>query len=212
MRIINQKHVFVAHQPFNCSLWHKTLGYSRRQVKPLYYPSVFILYSWFTFSVRNTSGYIFPATTLFGYYPSITLCRNFRAANMSPKEMIDNNADDTVNSKAIADPLNKKRRSATSVKTINSDDITDEPTTTRKRRNTSKKNLVEKDEDDDTINESQESNVSTSKKKGKAVSHQILTERDELPKLWNADKAMANGSYSELLGRRVKHKVYHFRI
>ena len=33
-------------------------------------------------------------------------------------------------------------------------------------------------------------------KKVKKVAHQVLTERDELPKLWDATKAEANGSYS----------------
>ena len=32
--------------------------------------------------------------------------------------------------------------------------------------------------------------------KKKAGDHQRVTEREELPKLWNAEKAMENGSYS----------------
>jgi hypothetical protein len=36
----------------------------------------------------------------------------------------------------------------------------------------------------------------SSPRKIKKVAHQVLTERDVLPKLWDADKAIANGSYS----------------
>jgi hypothetical protein len=38
-----------------------------------------------------------------------------------------------------------------------------------------------------------------SPKTKKAAEHQRITDRDEIPKLWNDDMAMANGSYSELL-------------
>jgi hypothetical protein len=38
---------------------------------------------------------------------------------------------------------------------------------------------------------------SPAKKAVKKPAHQVLTERDDLPKLWDAKKAMQNGSYSE---------------
>ena len=34
-------------------------------------------------------------------------------------------------------------------------------------------------------------------KKTKAPAHQVVTDRDEIPKLWDEQKAHANGSYSE---------------
>lgn len=40
-------------------------------------------------------------------------------------------------------------------------------------------------------------NDDQNKKKAKKQQHQILTERDDLPKLWNEQNARANGSYSK---------------
>lgn len=69
-------------------------------------------------------------------------------------------------------------------------------------KGSTKKNGIksEPDEDDGSV-----SSINSKTKKGaakkspakkKAGDHQRVTEREELPKLWNADKAMENGSYS----------------
>lgn len=39
----------------------------------------------------------------------------------------------------------------------------------------------------------------TAPKKNKSPAHQVLTDRDEIPKLWDEEKAKSNGSYSECL-------------
>jgi hypothetical protein len=58
----------------------------------------------------------------------------------------------------------------------------------------------EPDEDDGivspTSSETKKGAAKKSPAKKKAADHQRVTERDELPKLWNAEKAMENGSYS----------------
>jgi hypothetical protein len=115
---------------------------------------------------------------------------------MAPKSTVDKNTEDAVDSNTI--PIPKKRRSTATVKSDNgnSNDIQDDATTTKKRRSTSKKLVVEKDAEG-IVDESQESTTTSSTKKEKVAPHQILTERDELPKLWDTNKAISNGSYSK---------------
>lgn len=47
------------------------------------------------------------------------------------------------------------------------------------------------------IAEAQSKPKSPKAAKEKAVSHQVLTDREKLPKLWDSAKAAANGSYSK---------------
>jgi hypothetical protein len=50
----------------------------------------------------------------------------------------------------------------------------------------------------DTKDTSPEATSPKKAKKTAAPKHQVLTERDEIPKLWDSDKAKQNGSYSKL--------------
>jgi hypothetical protein len=66
----------------------------------------------------------------------------------------------------------------------------------------SKKKVIKSDPDEDdgsvpsTNSKTKKGAAKKSPVKKKAGDHQRVTEREELPKLWNADKAMENGSYS----------------
>jgi exodeoxyribonuclease-3 len=60
------------------------------------------------------------------------------------------------------------------------------------RKPSAKKVPDSKDNDDDNDDEAKKNPP----KKKKAADHQQVTERDELPKLWNAEKAQTNGSYT----------------
>jgi hypothetical protein len=72
---------------------------------------------------------------------------------------------------------------------------------TKEKKKGAEDSVVLTDNNDST---KKKSNVSQSpaKKKAKAADHQRITEKDELPKLWDKEKAKANGSYCEYCTRR----------
>jgi hypothetical protein len=105
---------------------------------------------------------------------------------MAPKVMSDTVASTEMDDTNSSPSSRRKRNSAA------------QPTgskTTKKRRNVAKK------DNDPSITPEKDSETSpssvTKTKKEKAVSHQVLTDRDALPKLWNDDLAKANGSCSK---------------
>lgn len=105
-------------------------------------------------------------------------------------------------------------------------DDSEEPTETSKekrtsaRRTSTRKKTSPKEENQDTANDDEAHRAEKKPKavakkrkatpegaindvtvkaptKKKAPAHQVLTERDEIPKLWHAEKAAENGSYSK---------------
>jgi hypothetical protein len=109
--------------------------------------------------------------------------------------------DDNVDDNAIGKPKTRKRRSAATAKSdvgSESRDIEVEPKKTR--RSASSKAIS-------TLNSLETKDVGATgeiigpvvvpPKKVKPPAHQVITEKDEIPKLWNSEKAAANGSYSK---------------
>lgn len=87
-------------------------------------------------------------------------------------------------SSSVEESSSPKKRAA---KSSSSDDETSDSKPPPKRRQGSKKNTKT----------SPTENMETQPKRAKKVTHQELTERDELPKLWDQSKAKTNGSYSK---------------
>jgi hypothetical protein len=114
----------------------------------------------------------------------------------------DKNLDDGVDNDA-AEPITRKRRSVTTVKPdiLNeSKDIDAEPK--KKTRSSIQKatSNTASSKTKDIVVEKEESTGETQlpTKAKKPPAHQVITEKDEIPKLWDDDKAAANGSYSKL--------------
>ncbi len=79
------------------------------------------------------------------------------------------------------------------------DKATKNPDATKKRRSTASKSKAAVDSQD-TENGTDTKVIEGTAiptKKGKPPAHQVITDRDELPKLWDNEKAAANGSYSK---------------
>ena len=78
------------------------------------------------------------------------------------------------------------------------DRATKDPDETKKRRSTASKSIATADSQDVENGADRKAIEGTPKpKKGKPPAHQVITDRDELPKLWDSEKAAANGSYSK---------------
>ena len=114
----------------------------------------------------------------------------------------DTDGDDVVSEK----PKTRKRRT-TITETSNdfneSQDTTGTvtlPEPTKKRRSTSKKaaSEIESRETNIVVDNETGEDVNIPEKKVKPPSHQVITEKDEIPKLWDDEKAEANRSYSKI--------------
>ena len=99
-------------------------------------------------------------------------------------------------------PQTRKRRPATAKKSNDlnesEDRATKDPDETKKRRSTASKSIATADSQDVENGADRKVIEGTPKpKKVKPPAHQVITDRDELPKLWDSEKAAANGSYSK---------------
>jgi hypothetical protein len=104
----------------------------------------------------------------------------------------------------------RKRNGSTLMKDTGDSSVTELPQATSpspKKKKSIKKTKTAKldkekftdgnmDDSDTTTNSKTKKSTGTSKTA--AAKHQIITDRDELPKLWSEEMAMANGSYSAL--------------
>jgi hypothetical protein len=104
----------------------------------------------------------------------------------------------------------KTRKRRSTVATQSNDDHAEhvavaetEPEPTKKRRTTRTKEVATASSDEDKVDAAvcEEPPIgdipATKTKKEKVPSHQVITVADELPKLWDKEKAAVNGSYSK---------------
>ena len=122
---------------------------------------------------------------------------------MGDDEHVDDVADDNENYK----PTTRKRRSVTPMKSNglnDSQDVDVEPN--KKRRSTTSKatSALNSRKKLDVVGDVEIEGASVSTKKVKPPAHQVITDKDEIPKLWNDEKATANGSYSKFYLKKMR--------
>ena len=141
----------------------------------------------FTLSLPHATSFTFwPKHPSQVSFPKPAFSVSFFSNHMNPKAM-DNSPTEPSEAGSTDGPLpsaRRKRSSSSTAKDTNSD---------KKRRGVSKKDNVPSGASGNDV----ESSLTSDTKSKKAVSHQVLTDRDDLPKLWNDDLAKKNGSYSE---------------
>lgn len=112
----------------------------------------------------------------------------------------DKNGDDDTDTDK---PKTRKRRSTKTEKandaTETQDDVVTLPESTKKRRTTSSKATSAADSHETTIvvDDKAIEGTTVPTKKVKPAAHQVITDKDDIPKLWDNEKAAANGSYSK---------------
>jgi hypothetical protein len=119
----------------------------------------------------------------------------------SPRKRARKSADDAEDSTApSAKTSSPKKKQATKVKGATKA-TTKKATATKTKGEPTKKRARKTAVSDNESIASTDSKGEAKKKKSpakkKASDHQRITERDEIPKLWDAEKASANGSYSK---------------
>jgi hypothetical protein len=149
----------------------------------------FLLLHCFAFPFHNTSAYTYSLHRSRGFvsFPTPAFFTTLSSDIMAPKVMSDTAASTEMEDTSSSPSPHRKRTSAAA------------PTGTDavKKRRSVAKNDNEPSGTPHIDSETSPSN-DTKTKKGKAVSHQVLTDREDLQKLWNDDLARANGSYSKL--------------
>lgn len=120
--------------------------------------------------------------------------RKARVASTAEKEAADGYAGtDEAPPKRRRGRPRKSNVAATPAKENNDDDRNSE-TPSKRSIASSFKRVSEKDEAKGSAEQAEEGKKA---KKSKPPAHQVLTERSSIPKLWSAEKACSNGSYSE---------------
>ena len=118
--------------------------------------------------------------------------------------MVDDVDFDSVDGNDDVKPKTRKRRSGVTAKpnVLNERPETDAGPKKKGRSSTgtspSTSTSASLRSQDDAVDEGEKMSVSKQSKKVKPPAHQVITNIDEIPKLWNDEKAAANGSYSKL--------------
>jgi hypothetical protein len=172
-------------------------------------PTTFLFFH-YCLTITFRCSFVYPFSLyrpIGGCAPTTRFSRTFQSGIMTPYATgVAATADASLDETNNATPTkSRKRRSVTKSSAVDSSDIAtaDTEVVTKKRSATKKGSAVNEQLTNDASHKTAgtaESSLSinTSKKKEKAIPHQVLTDRDELPKLWNDDLAIANGSYSKL--------------
>ena len=117
---------------------------------------------------------------------------------MAPRLQAKKAASSTSKKSETEDAPAKKTGRPKGSKKLAIDDEAERAVAESPRKSTKRKSPVKKKAAKSTISENEVNSAPLAKKKRakKAPAHQVVTERDELPKLWDETQATANGSYS----------------
>jgi hypothetical protein len=173
-------------------------------------PTTFLFFH-YCLTITFPFSFVYPFSSyrpIGGCAPTTRFSRTFQSGIMTPYATgvatpADASADEMNNA---TQTKSRKRRSVTKSSAVGSSNIAtaDTEVVAKKRSSATKKgSAVNEQLTNDSSHKTAgtaESSLSSNKstKKEKAIAHQVLTDRDELPKLWNDDLAIANGSYSKL--------------
>jgi hypothetical protein len=172
-------------------------------------PTTFLFFH-YCLTITFRCSFVYPFSSyrpIGGCAPTTRFSRTFQSGIMTlHTTSVETTADASLDEMNNATPTkSRKRRSVTKSSAVDSSNIAtaDTEVVAKKRSATKKGSAVNEQLTNDASLKTEgtaESSISSNKstKKEIAIAHQVLTDRDELPKLWNDDLAIANGSYSKL--------------
>lgn len=157
-----------------------------------------LLFSCIHTASRLSSGYNLPYS-IFRYRTSAaaSTLRTFQSTSISAPTMVDRH---DVDDNDVDTPKTRKRRSVTTTKpnvVAESQEVNAESKKKRRSATSKATSTIDSLETNDAAVEGETAGAAVLPKKGKTPAHQVITEKDELPKLWTNEKAAENGSYSK---------------